>query len=39
MADDQMLQSVQSLDDAEGVMGFITVYVGDVRLIDNIRYR
>ncbi|MBQ3851547.1 MAG: pantoate--beta-alanine ligase [Bacteroidales bacterium] len=38
MADDQTLQSVQSFDDAEGVMGFITVYVGDVRLIDNIHY-
>jgi len=39
MADDQMLQPVQSLHDAEGIMGFITVYVGEVRLIDNIRYR
>jgi len=39
MADDQTLQTVNSFDDAEGVMGFITVYIGAVRLIDNIRYR
>ncbi|MBQ6071747.1 MAG: pantoate--beta-alanine ligase [Bacteroidales bacterium] len=39
IADAQTLQSVQTLDDADGVMGFITVYVGEVRLIDNIRYK
>ena len=39
IADAQTLQSVQTLDDADGVMGFITVYLGDVRLIDNIRYK
>ena len=39
VADDATLQTVHSLNDASGVMGFITVYVGDVRLIDNIRYK
>ena len=39
IADDQTLQSVQQLSDAAGVMGFVTVYVGEVRLIDNIRYK
>ena len=39
IADDSTLQTVQSLQDAAGVMGFITVYVGEVRLIDNIRYK
>lgn len=39
IADDQTLQPVSSLQDATGVMGFITVYVGEVRLIDNIRYK
>lgn len=39
IADDATLQTVHSLNDASGVMGFITVYVGEVRLIDNIRYK
>lgn len=39
IADDATLQTVHSLNDATGVMGFITVYVGEVRLIDNIRYK
>lgn len=39
IAEDRLLQPVNSLQDAPGVMGFITVYVGDVRLIDNIRYK
>ncbi len=39
VADDRTLQSVQTLDDAPGIMGFITVHIGGVRLIDNIRYR
>ncbi|MBO4504271.1 MAG: pantoate--beta-alanine ligase [Bacteroidales bacterium] len=39
VADDQTLQTVHSITDAPGIMGFITVYVGEVRLIDNIRYR
>lgn len=39
IADDATLQTVYALKDAAGVMGFITVYVGEVRLIDNIRYK
>ncbi len=39
VADDRTLQPVQTLADAPGVMGFITVHIGGVRLIDNIRYR
>lgn len=39
IADDATLQTVHALSEANGVMGFITVYVGDVRLIDNIRYK
>jgi len=39
VADADTLQTVHSLQDAAGVMGFITVYVGEVRLIDNIRYK
>lgn len=39
MADDTTLQTVHSFSEAKGVMGFITVYIGAVRLIDNIRYR
>lgn len=39
IADAATLQTVHSLNDADGVMGFITVYVGSVRLIDNVRYK
>ncbi|MCQ2283609.1 MAG: pantoate--beta-alanine ligase [Bacteroidales bacterium] len=39
IAEDATLQTVHSLAEADGVMGFITVYVGEVRLIDNIRYK
>lgn len=39
IAEDRLLQPVNSLQEADGVMGFITVYVGVVRLIDNIRYK
>jgi len=39
VTDDTTLQPIKSLNEAKGVMGFITVYVGKVRLIDNIRYR
>jgi pantoate--beta-alanine ligase len=39
IADADTLQTVHSMADAAGVMGFITVYVGEVRLIDNIRYK
>lgn len=39
ITDDQQLQPIQTLQEAAGVMGFITVYVGEVRLIDNIRLK
>lgn len=39
IADDSTLQPVNCLDGAAGIMGFIAVYVGNVRLIDNVRYR
>lgn len=39
MADAETLLPVENFNDAEHIMGFITVYVGEVRLIDNIRYR
>ena len=38
IADAKTLLSTDTLDNPNGVMGFITVYVGPVRLIDNIRY-
>ena len=38
LADAATLQTADSLDNPHGVMGFITVYVGPVRLIDNVRY-
>lgn len=39
IADAATLQTAENLDSPGGVMGFITVFVGPVRLIDNIRYR
>lgn len=39
IADDLLLQSVNHLEESPGVMGFIAVYIGEVRLIDNIRYK
>lgn len=39
MADAETLLPVENFNDAEHIMGFITVFVGEVRLIDNIRYR
>ncbi len=39
ITDDTTLQTIHSFSEAKGVMGFITVYIGAVRLIDNIRYR
>lgn len=39
IAEDQTLQPVKSFEEAEGIMGFIAVFLGDVRLIDNIRYK
>ena len=38
IADAKTLLSTDTLDIPNGVMGFITVYVGPVRLIDNIKY-
>lgn len=35
----QTLQSVDDWSDAEGITGCITVYCGEVRLIDNIQYK
>ena len=39
VVDDRTLQTVSAWDDAEGIVGCITVFCGDVRLIDNIRYK
>lgn len=38
VVDDRTLQAVRAWDEAEGVVGCITVFCGEVRLIDNIRY-
>jgi pantoate--beta-alanine ligase len=38
IADDRLLQPVFNWKDAEGVVGFIAVFLGKVRLIDNIRF-
>ena len=38
LADAKTLLTAETLDNPNGVMGFITVYVGPVRLIDNVRY-
>lgn len=39
VVDDRTLQTVPTWDDAEGIVGCITVFCGEVRLIDNIRYK
>lgn len=39
VVDDRTLQTVLTWDDAEGIVGCITVFCGEVRLIDNIRYK
>jgi len=39
IADAETLQTTNTLDNPHGVMGFITVFVGPVRLIDNVKYR
>lgn len=39
IVDDQTLQNVEFYDLSEGIIGCIAVYVGEVRLIDNIRYK
>lgn len=39
VVDDHTLQTVREWDEAEGIVGCITVFCGEVRLIDNIRYK
>ncbi len=39
IVDGHTLQSIERWDDAEYVVGCITVYCGKIRLIDNIRYK
>lgn len=39
IVDARTMQTVQSWDEAEGIVGCITVFCGEVRLIDNIRYK
>ena len=39
IVDGETLQPIRNLDDTDSVVGCITVYCGEVRLIDNIRYK
>lgn len=39
IVDGETLQPVQDLNDSDSVVGCITVWAGNVRLIDNIRYK
>jgi pantoate--beta-alanine ligase len=39
IVDDMTLQPVDFADLSTGIIGCIAVYVGEVRLIDNIRYK
>ena len=39
IVDGRTLQAVSSWDDTDYIVGCITVYCGDVRLIDNIKYK
>lgn len=39
IVDGETLQILSDLNDSDSVVGCITVYVGEVRLIDNIRYK
>lgn len=39
IVDDQTLQPVDAFEEGRGVVGCIALYIGEVRLIDNIRYR
>lgn len=39
IVDGRTLQTVSSWDDSDYIVGCITVYCGDVRLIDNIKYK
>ena len=38
IADDKNLQPVRDWEEANGIMGFIAVNLGKIRLIDNIRF-
>jgi len=38
IADDTLLQPAHSWNQCKGIMGFVAVYLGNVRLIDNIRF-
>ena len=38
LADAETLLTAESFDTPGGLMGFITVYTGPVRLIDNVKY-
>jgi pantoate--beta-alanine ligase len=38
IADDTYLQPVETWDNNKGIMGFVAVFLGNVRLIDNIRF-
>ena len=39
IVDGRTLQTVSSWDDSDYIVGCITVYCGEVRLIDNIKYK
>lgn len=39
IADDIYLQPVHNMEEEKGIMGFIAVWLGEIRLIDNIRYK
>ncbi len=39
IVDADTLQPVHNLNDAKGIVGCIAIYAGEVRLIDNIRYK
>jgi len=39
ISEDKTLQPVQNFEEATGIMGFIAVFLGNIRLIDNIRYK
>jgi len=39
IVDDKTLQSAEKLDDCEGVVGCIALFLGPIRLIDNVRYK
>jgi pantoate--beta-alanine ligase len=39
ISEDQTLQPVKNFEEAKGIMGFVAVFLRDIRLIDNIRYK